>query len=198
MKTMSLFILFIGIISPIFAQEQEKKIDLTRRVGLIMNFWYEPSNKMGLVLGNDLEFMNNEGHGVAVTFPQFHFFYFPNNYLSFSLYPTISYRFVHPKNGFYTSLTMGAGLNIQWKTVPIYNIEGELITDPGFYRMIAVAQWDLGYDFEKKYKAPVRLYASMGWNGIAPNNLGINSHLMFQLGLNIKLVDVNDKGKKNV
>ena len=199
MKIIYALILFNAMVSPVFAQEQDNKNkDLTKRVGVIASFWYEPSNRIGLVLGSDWEFMNDEGHGVAVTFPQFKVFNFPNNYFAFSFYPTLSYRFVHPKNGFYTSLTMGVGLNIQWKTVPVYNIEGYLIKDPGFYRMIAVAQWDLGYDFETKYKIPARIYVSLGWNGIAPNNLGINNHLMFQLGLNIKLVDLNNKGKKNV
>ncbi|MDK2817969.1 MAG: hypothetical protein KFW21_00795 [Spirochaetota bacterium] len=192
-----LLILFSSFSLPIFSQEQiNKNKDLTTRVGLISSFWYEPANRVGLELGNDWEFMNNKGHGVAVTFPQFNVFYFPNNYIAFSLYPTISYRFVHPKNGFYTSLTMGVGLNIQWKTVPVYNIEGYLIKDSGFYRMIAVAHWDIGYDFEIKYKAPVRLYTSIGWNGIAPNNLGINSHILFQIGLNIKLSDLNNIRKE--
>ena len=173
-----LLILFSSFSLPIFSKEQiNKNKDLTTRVGLISSFWYEPANRVGLELGNDWEFMNNKGHGVAVTFPQ-------------------SYRFVHPKNGFYTSLTMGVGLNIQWKTVPVYNIEGNLIKDSGFYRMIAVAHWDIGYDFEIKYKAPVRLYTSIGWNGIAPNNLGINSHILFQIGLNIKLSDLNNIRKE--
>ncbi len=199
MKRIYLFILFSGVFSPMFAQEKDNKNqNLTKRVGLITSFWYEPYNRTGLVLGSDWEFMNDKGHGVAVTFPQFKVFYFPNNYISFSFYPTLSYRFVHPKNGFYTSLTMGVGLNVQWKTVPVYNMEGYLIKDPGFYRMIAVAQWDIGYDFEAKYNAPVRLFVSMGWNGIAPNNLGINNHAMLQLGLNIKLADLSNKGSKNV
>ncbi len=173
-----------------FSYTQEKSPNLSRRMGLIISYWNEPYSKSGAVLGLDWEFLNNKGHGVSVTFPQFLFYYFPNNHFSLSLYPTLSYRFVHPKNGFYTSLTMGVGLNIQWKTVPVYNIEGYLIKDPGFYRMIAVAQWDVGYDFETVLKAPLRLFASVGWNGVAPNNLGINSHLMFQIGLNIKLKDI--------
>lgn len=183
-KSLLLFLLFF-ITNSIFAQEKLPKF--SKRVGLIATFWNEPAIKPGLVLGTDWEFMNNEGHGVAVTFPQFLFFYFPDNYFSFSAYPSVSYRFVHPKNGFYTSLTTGFGYNGQWKTVPLYSIEGIQIKDSGFHRMIAIGQWDVGYDFETVLNTPLRLFLSLGWNGIFPNNLSINNHFMLQLGVNVKL-----------
>jgi len=159
------------------------------RVGLITSYWTELAIKPGLILGIDWEFINSKGHGVAITFPQFLVSSFPNNFIALSSYPSISYRFIHPKNGFYTSLTMGFGINIQWKTVPVFDMEGDRITDKGFVRMFALSQFDFGYDFFIKFKqkAPLRLFFSLGWNGIFPNNLGINNHLMIQLGLNIKL-----------
>lgn len=189
----TLLILCTLSVNTIYAEEgtNEKSNILRKRVGLVVNYWHEPALKPGLLLGADFEFMNSKGHGVGVTFPQMLVFYFPYNYVSLSVFPTVSYRFLHPENGFYTSLSIGVGVNTQWKTTPLFNLEGDRIDDDGFTRMIATAQVDLGYDFEIKYQTPVRLYASVGWNGIYPNNLGINNHMMFQLGVNVKLADLN-------
>lgn len=192
-----LLLVIIGIFQPSFANTSSKSASLNSRSGLIVNFWNELGFRPGIVLGADWEFKNNQGHGVAVTFPNFVFFVFPSNFFSMSLYPTLSYRYVDPKNGFFTGLSMGVGLNAQWKIVPVFNLDGQQIKDPGFYRMIAVAQWDIGYDFETVLKKPVRLFLSLGWNGLAPNNLNINNHIMIQLGVNIKLADLTRKGGNN-
>jgi len=192
-KIFILLILFILSINTVNAQEESsgKNNALTKRVGIVFNYWHELATKPGVLLGVDWEFMNSKGHGFAVTFPQVLVFYFPYNYVSLSVFPTISYRFLDLEHGFYTSLAIGVGVNTQWKTVPVYNMEGYQIKDTGFTRMIATAQWDIGYDFEIKYKAPLRLFFSIGWNGIAPNNLGINNHMMLQLGVNVKLSDLS-------
>lgn len=191
MKNFFISILFLNLF---FSYQIVHATSLNQRNGLIVTYWNELGFRPGIVLGSDWEFMNDKGHGVAVTFPNIVLFGFPNNFFSMSLYPTLSYRFVSPKNGFYTGLTMGVGLNVQWKTVPVFNIEGQQICDSGLYRMIAVAQWDIGYDFDIKYKKPVRLFVSLGWNGLAPNNLNINNHIMLQLGVNAKLPRLGKKG----
>ncbi|MGL4389110.1 MAG: hypothetical protein ACRCTJ_06940 [Brevinema sp.] len=170
--------------------ELGKSNTLSQDIRMQINYWYEPSIKSGTLLAIDWEFLNKKGHGVAVTFPSLRLFVFPYNSFSLSLYTSLAYRFVDPKNGFYSSLSMGIGLDTQWIIVPIYNMNGDQITDPGFIRMFAIAQWDFGYDFEIKFKKPVRLFSTIGWYGRAPSNLGINSHLFFQLGVSIKLANL--------
>lgn len=183
-----LFIFFISSIT--YSQESLKSIFSSKRVGTQISYWYEPSFKSGTVLGIDWEFLNDKGHGLAITFPSLRLFIFPYNSFSLSLYSTLAYRYIHPKNGFYTSLALGLGLDTQWLIVPLYNVSGDQIKDPGFVRLFAVAQWDLGYDFTFRFNKAVRLFASFGWNGRYPTNLKINNHMFFQIGVNIKIADL--------
>ncbi|MGL4394620.1 MAG: hypothetical protein ACRCS8_05290 [Brevinema sp.] len=196
LKFLFLNLIFCTTIS--FAQDEfslkNKEVpDLTKRLGMQITYWYEPSFKSGTLLALDWEFMNSKGHGVAVTFPSIRLFVFPYNSFSLSFYASLAYRFVHPKNGFFTSLSMGLGLDTSWMIVPVYNWYGDEIKDPGFNRLFVVAQWDFGYDFEIKFNKPVRLFGTFGWNGRAPTNLGINSHMFFQVGVNVKLLDLARK-----
>ncbi|MGL4561479.1 MAG: hypothetical protein ACRCV0_04235 [Brevinema sp.] len=184
----TLCLIFISSIN--YTQEKMNPPILSKRVGIQISYWYEPSFKSGSVLGIDWEFLNKKGHGVGLTFPSLRFFVFPYNSFSLSFYTALSYRYVHPKNGFYTSLALGLGLDAQWLIVPLYNMNGDQIRDPGLVRLFALAQWDIGYDFAIRFAKPVRLFASFGWNGRYPTNLGINSHMFFQIGVNVKISDL--------
>lgn len=157
------------------------------RPGMIVSYWQELSIKPGIVLGADWEWMYNETHGVAFTFPQLTIFIFPYNSVHLYLTPVLSYRFVSAR-GFYTSLGLGLGLSMEYFTPDVYNSEGIQIRDKGLYRGVATAQYDIGYDFEKKFPwAPLRLFFTVGWKGLFPHNTKVNSHIIFQIGINAKL-----------
>ena len=184
-KTVFLFFFFLSW--QLFSEKAETAENSLFQPGIVLNFYNEPALKPGYTLGLDWEFFPAGKWRMGVTLPTVGYFYFPHNYEAYYLYPELSLRYIG-RRGFYFSLGGASGLSLSRKVVPVYNLEGEEITDSFTKQLVLMAQAYFGMDFSRRSRPkPFRIYCSLGWKGLYPNNLGFQNQPMMQLGINYKL-----------
>jgi len=161
------------------------------RFGLVANYYNEPAVKPGFTLGMDWEYSLNENHKLGLTLPEFTCFYFPDNYYALYFYPEAAYRYISTK-GFYTALSLGGGLSLSRKTVPVYNLQGSLVDDSFTKQLFLTAQLAFGADLSRSRHMPLpcRIYMTLGWKGLYPNNLGMSNQILLQAGMNYRLAGI--------
>ena len=74
-------------------------------------------------------------------------------------------------------LFTGAGLSLSKKVVPVYNMDGELISDPFLPQLFLKAGITTGYTYLNNM-----FYLSIGWKGLYPYNLSIQNQPFFEFG----------------
>ncbi len=154
--------------------------------GMFLNYYNEPALKPGVSFGLDGEFPLNGLWSLAVGFPSVTYFYFPYNYEAYYIYPEFSFRRVGQK-GVYFGAGAAAGLSLSRKVVPVYNMEGQEIRDPFTKQLVLFCQLYFGYDFSRlSLSWPYKLYLSLGWKGLYPNNLGFQNQPVIQMGINYR------------
>jgi hypothetical protein len=179
-KNLILILLFVISFSALWAEEK------SLRSGLLFNYYNEPALKSGATVGVDWEWPLIRSWRFGVVLPEITYFYFPDNYEAWYFYPEFSLRYIGPK-GFYFALGSSAGLSLSRKVVPVYNLEGELIDDPFTRQLVLMVQAYFGMDFAQRYSRAFRIYVSLGWKGLYPNNLGFQNQPMLQLGINYRI-----------
>lgn len=81
------------------------------RIGLILNYYNEPALKPGGTIGLDWEIPLAKNWSGAVSLPELGYFYFPDNYEAFYLYPEFSLRHIGDKGGSF-SVSAASGLSL--------------------------------------------------------------------------------------
>ena len=185
----TIIILICSITGGVLTASSSDRVKEPFRIGLVANYYNEPAFKPGVTLGLDWETAIGNNWALGVTAPTAGYFYFPYNYEAFYFYPELSLRHTG-KKGFYFSLGAGAGLSLSRKIVPVYNLDGKEIQDDfsGSEQLVLLVQVYFGVDCSRRAsERPYRLYGSLGWKGLYPNNLGFQNQPMMQIGVNYKI-----------
>ena len=182
-------LILAGVKGPSWCQAGDSLL----RVGALVNFYNEPALRPGVTMGVDWEYSLDRNWKAALILPEVTYFYFPDNFEAWYLYPEISVRRV-ADNGFYMALGGGAGYSFSRKIVPVYNIEGEQIRDTHTRQYFMTVQLYTGYDFSRRFsRLPLRMYASLGWKGLYPNNLRIQNAAIMQIGASYSIFSLPRK-----
>ncbi len=184
-KTLIIIIIFLGLTS-VFAQEADE--EQNSKFSINVSYFGEWITNPGFVAGVEYEILENKkGWFSLITKGEVGFYYQEQNNLTMFIDTQIGPRFTAPF-GLYADLCLGLGYSHIWPVGNIYSgvdSNGNIIDEnnTGDPSMMFGLSIGVGWDFGKKTKLPLRVFARGNFFGHYPVNRFIRPKLALEVGV---------------